>query len=162
MYLDIALYLLAAALVVIGLAGTILPALPGIPLIFAGLWLAAGTDHYHHVNAWWLSFIALLGSIGFIMDFVATALGAKRVGASKTAIWGATLGTFAGMFFGIPGLLLGPFLGALLGELLTGTSVLGSTHVGIGTWIGLLFGTLVKLVVSLVMIGLFASAWLLN
>jgi uncharacterized protein YqgC (DUF456 family) len=64
------------------------------------------------------------------------------------------------MFFGIPGLLFGPFLGALAGELASGTSVLRSAHVGIGTWLGLLFGTLVKLVLSFVMIGLFGAAML--
>lgn len=157
--MDIALYLLSAVLILIGLAGTILPALPGIPLIFAGLWLAAGVDHYHHVGAWWLSIIAVLGGIGFIVDFVATALGAKRVGASKLAIWGAAIGTLVGIFFGIPGLVLGPFIGAVAGELLSGTSVLRSTHVGIATWLGLIFGTIVKLVISLVMVGLFAFAW---
>jgi uncharacterized protein YqgC (DUF456 family) len=157
--MDIALYLLSAVLVLIGLAGTILPALPGIPVIFGGLWLAAAVDRYQHVGAWWLSIIAVLGAIGFTVDFAATALGAKRVGASSLAIWGATIGTLVGMFLGIPGLLLGPFVGAVVGELLSGTSVLRSTHVGIGTWLGLLFGTLVKLVISLVMVGLFAFAW---
>lgn len=159
--MDIALYVLSAALILIGLAGTILPALPGIPVIFGGIWLAAAVDHYQHVGGWWLSIIAVLGAIGFIVDIVATALGAKRVGASKRAIWGAAVGTVVGMFFGIPGLLLGPFIGAVGGELMSGTSVLRSAHVGIGTWIGLLFGTLVKLVVSLMMIGLFGFAWLI-
>lgn len=64
------------------------------------------------------------------------------------------------MFFGIPGILLGPFIGALVGELSSGTSVLRSAHVGIGTWIGLLLGTLVKLVISLAMVGLFGFAML--
>ena len=160
--LDIALYLFSAILVLIGLAGTIVPALPGIPLIFAGLWLAAGTDGYRHVGTWWLAMIAVLGAIGFVVDFVATAMGAKRVGASRLAIWGAMIGTVTGMFFGIPGLLLGPFVGAVIGELMTGNSVLRSTHVGVGTWLGWLLGTLVKLVISLAMIGLFGFAWLVN
>jgi uncharacterized protein YqgC (DUF456 family) len=97
-----------------------------------------------------------------IIEFIASTLGAKRVGASRLALWGASLGTLAGMFFGIPGLLLGPFIGALLGELASGTSVLRSAHVGVGTWIGLLFGTLLKLVISFVMVGLFALALLLG
>jgi uncharacterized protein YqgC (DUF456 family) len=157
--MDIALYVLSAVLVLIGLAGTTLPALPGIPVIFGGLWLAAGVDRYQHVGAWWLGIIAVLGAIGFIVDFVATALGAKRVGASKLAIWGAAIGTLIGVFFGIPGLLFGPFVGAVAGELLSGTSVLRSTHVGIATWLGLIFGTIVKLVISVAMVGLFAFAW---
>ena len=160
--LDIALYVLAALLMVVGLAGAILPALPGIPLIFGGIWLAAAVDHYRHLGLWWLLIIGALGVVGVIVDFVASTLGAKRVGASKLALWGAGLGTLAGMFFGIPGLLFGPFLGALGGELASGTSVLRSAHVGIGTWLGLLFGTLIKLVLSFVMVGLFGLAMLLG
>lgn len=160
--LDLFLYVLAAALMIGGLAGAVLPALPGVPMLFGGIWLAAAVDGYRHLGLWWLLGIGLLGAFGVTVDFVAGALGARRVGASPLAIWGATLGTFAGLFFGIPGLLLGPFAGALIGELLAGQSVLRSTHVGAGTWLGLLFGTLVKLVVSFTMLGLFALAMLLG
>ncbi|MEP6897637.1 MAG: DUF456 domain-containing protein [Rhodanobacter sp.] len=160
--MDIALYVLAALLMIGGLAGAVLPALPGIPLIFGGIWLAAVVDHYRHLGLWWLLVIGALGAIGVVVDFVASMLGAKRVGASKLALWGAAAGTVIGLFFGIPGLVFGPFLGALAGELASGNSVLRSTHVGVGTWLGLLFGTLLKLVVSLVMIGLFGLAMLLD
>lgn len=160
--LEITLYVLAALLMLVGLAGAVLPALPGIPLIFGGIWLAAAVDGYRHLGWWWLLGIALLGALGMAIDFVAGTLGAKRVGASRQALWGAVLGTFAGMFFGVPGLLLGPFVGALLGELLAGQSVLRSTHVGVGTWLGLLFGTLAKLVVSFAMLGLFALGMLIG
>ncbi len=158
--LDIALYVLAALLIVGGLAGSVLPALPGIPMLFGGIWLVAALDDYQHLGLWWLLIIGALGSVGVIVDFVASTLGAKRVGASKLALWGASLGTLGGMFLGIPGLLLGPFVGALAGELASGTSVLRSAHVGIGTWLGLLFGTLIKLVLSFVMVGLFGLAML--
>jgi uncharacterized protein YqgC (DUF456 family) len=160
--LEIALYVLAALLMLAGLAGAVLPALPGIPLLFGGIWLAAAVDGYRHLGWWWLLGIALLGALGMAIDFVAGTLGAKRVGASRQALWGAVLGTFIGMFFGVPGLLLGPFVGALLGELLSGQSVLRSTHVGVGTWLGLLFGTLAKLVVSFAMLGLFALGMLIG
>lgn len=160
--MDLALYVLAALLIVGGLAGAVLPSLPGIPMIFGGIWLVAAVDGYRHLGLWWLLIIGTLGGIGVIIDFVASTLGAKRVGASKLALWGATAGTLAGMFFGIPGLLFGPFLGALAGELASGTSVLRSAHVGLGTWLGLLFGTLVKLVLSFAMVGLFGAAMLLS
>lgn len=158
--LDIALYALAALLIVGGLAGSVLPALPGIPMVFGGIWLVAAVDDYRHLGLWWLLIIGALGVLGVIVDFVAGTLGAKRVGASPSALWGATIGTFVGMFFGIPGLLLGPFAGALLGELTSGTSVLRSAHVGAATWIGLLLGTLFKLVLSFLMVGLFGLAML--
>jgi uncharacterized protein len=159
--LDIAFYVLAALLIVGGLAGTILPALPGIPMIFGGIWLAAAVDGYRHLGVWWLVALGALAALGVIVDLVASTLGAKRVGASKLALWGAALGTLIGMFLGVPGLLLGPFVGAVAGELASGTSVLRSAHVGMATWLGLLFGTLVKLVISFMMIGLFAFAMLI-
>jgi len=160
--MDMALYLLAAALIIGGLVGSVLPALPGLPMIFGGVWLVAGVDGYRHIGLWWLLLIGSLGAAGVIIEFVASALGAKRLGASRQALWGAGLGTMAGMFFGVPGLIFGPFIGALLGELASGKSVLRSAHVGIGTWLGLLFGTLMKLVISFVMVGLFGVAWLLH
>lgn len=158
--MDIALYLLAALLILGGLAGAILPMLPGIPMLFGGIWLAAAVDNYQHLGKWWLLAIGLVGAVGVITDFVAATLGAKRVGATPRALWGAGAGTLLGMFFGIPGLIFGPFAGALLGELASGTSVLRSAHVGVATWLGLLFGTLLKLVISCVMIGLCAVALL--
>ena len=149
-------------LIVVGLAGALIPVVPGIPLIFGGIWLVAGVDGYQHLGKGWLIGIAVIGATGLGMDLLAGALGAKRVGASQQAVWGALLGTVMGLFFGLPGVLLGPFLGAVLGELSAGKSVLRSTHVGVGTWIGLIFGTLFKLVTSLTMVALLGIAWWLN
>jgi hypothetical protein len=161
-FMDIALYALAIALILGGLIGTVLPTLPGIPMIFGGIWLAAALDDYQHLGVSWLIVLGVLAAFGVAMDFIAASLGAKRVGASSMAIWGASIGTFIGMFLGIPGLILGPFVGALAGELISSKSVLRSAHVGIGTWLGLLFGTLVKLVLSVVMVALAGGVWLLN
>lgn len=160
--LDISLYALAALLMIGGLAGNILPALPGIPMIFGGIWLAAAVDGYRHLGTWWLVIIGILAGVGVLLDVVAASLGAKRVGASRRAIWGAGAGTVVGMFFGLAGLIAGPFVGALLGELASGNSVLRSAHVGLATWLGLLFGTFVKLVISFVMIGLFGFAMIVG
>jgi uncharacterized protein len=159
---DAALYVLAIALIVIGLIGTVLPNLPGIPMIFGGIWLAAAVDNYHHLSITWLIILGVVAAAGLVMDFIAASLGAKRVGASSTAVWGASIGTVVGLFFGLPGLILGPFVGALLGELLSSRSVLRSAHVGVGTWLGLLFGAFVKLVLSVVMVALAAGVWLLH
>lgn len=160
--LDIALYVLAALLMIGGIAGSILPILPGIPMVFGGIWLAAAVDQYRHLSTWWLLIIGALAVLGIAVDFIAGSVGAKRVGASSRAVWGAAIGTIVGMFFNLIGLLIGPFVGALLGELSAGNSVLRSTRVGVGTWIGLLLGTLFKLVVSFVMIGLFGLGMLLG
>ena len=107
-------------------------------------------------------YTALAACLGMILDLFAAALGAKRVRASKQAVAGALIGSIVGIFFGLAGLLLGPFFGALLGELSAGNSVLRSTHVGVATWIGLIFGTLAKLTASLTMVVLALAAWWLN
>src|SRR6202795_723330 len=146
--LNVLLYAIAIALIVVGLVGAIVPTLPGIPLIFGGIWLIAGVNRYHHLGLWWLLGIAVVGAIGLTLDLLAGALGAKRVGASKQAVLGALAGTVIGLFFGLPGLLLGPFVGAALGELAAGNSILRSTHVGMSAWFGLVFGTIIKLVSS--------------
>jgi len=155
-------YLIGAGLIVVGLAGAVVPVLPGIPLIFGGMWLIAGIDGYRHLGRWWLIGIGSLAALGVIVDLMAGALGAKRVGASPRAVTGALIGTVLGLFFGLPGLLLGPFLGAAVGELVAGKDLQRSTHVGVGATLGFLFGAIVKLVVSLTMLGLFAAAWWWN
>jgi uncharacterized protein YqgC (DUF456 family) len=160
--MTIALNIFAVGLILVGLACAVLPALPGIPVIFAGIWLLAGVDGYHHLGKGWLIGIAVVGIVGISMDLLAGVLGAKRVGASRQALWGALVGTVIGLFFGIAGLLLGPFLGAVLGELAAGNSPLRSTQVGVGTWIGLIFGTLMKLVCSVTMVALLAAGWWWN
>jgi uncharacterized protein YqgC (DUF456 family) len=156
------LSVIGAALIAAGLLGAILPVVPGIPLIFGGIWLIAGADGYRHLGMWWLIGIALVGAVGLTCDLLAGALGAKRVGASKRAIGGALAGTLIGVFFGLPGLLIGPFMGAVLGELSAGNSVQRSTQVGMGAWIGLLFGAIIKLVASVVMVALFGAGWWWN
>src|ERR1700723_3689483 len=160
--MQVLLYVIAASLIAAGVAGAVVPALPGIPLIFGGIWLFAGMDHYRHIGLWWLLSIAVVGTVGMSLDLLAGALGAKRLGASRRAVWGALLGTLIGMFFGRPGLLLGPFFGALAGELAAGNSMLRSTHVGVSAWLGLIFGTIMKLVACVTMILLFAAAWWWN
>lgn len=159
--MTIALYILAAAMIVIGLVGTVLPALPGVPLLYAGMFLAAWTGHFVHVGPLTLGLLGLLCALAIAADIVASLLGAKRVGASTWALVGAAIGTLGGFFFGLPGLILGPFAGALGGELIAGSTLKQATHVGVGTWLGMLFGTLVKVALAFAMIGIFAFALLI-
>ena len=106
-----------------------------------------------------LVLLGVLVVLALIVDFAATALGAKKVGASKKAIAGSVAGTFVGLFFGLPGLLLGPFVGAVLGELAAQRYLDQATRVGIATWVGLLLGTIAKLALSLTMLGVFAISY---
>jgi len=152
-------YVLAALMVVLGLAGVILPALPGLPLVFAGMLLAAWAGNFERIGVFTLLVLGALGTLSLLVDYVATAAGARRVGAGPLAVWGAALGTLAGLFWGIPGLLLGPFIGALLGELWHTRTLLRAAHVGMATWLGLLLGTILKLALGFAMLGLFILAW---
>ena len=157
-------YVLAALLVVVGIAGTILPALPGLPLVFAGMLLAAWAGNFQQVGVPMLVVLGLLTVFSLAVDFWATALGAKRVGASRLAIIGAMVGTFGGLFLGPLGLLMGPFAGAIGGELIHRRSLLKqdlghAARIGVGTWFGILFGSVLKLALAFTMLGLFALAW---
>jgi uncharacterized protein YqgC (DUF456 family) len=152
---------LAAILVVLGIAGTILPALPGVPLVFVGLLLAAWAEGFQKVGWFTLSLLAILTLASFAVEFLATSLGAKRVGASWQAILGAAVGTLVGLFFSLPGLVLGPFLGAVAGEYLSRRNWQQAGKVGVGTWLGLLFGTAAKLALAFTMLGIFTTAYLL-
>lgn len=154
-------YLAAAVLILVGIAGTVLPALPGVPIVFAGMWLAAWADGYTQIGGWTVALLGALAGLAVLLDFVAGMLGARHVAASGRALLGATIGTVVGLFFGLPGLLLGPFVGALVGEVSAGGTILRSTHVGIATWIGLLFGTLAKIALSFTMLGIFVAALLI-
>ncbi|RYZ71130.1 MAG: DUF456 domain-containing protein [Lysobacteraceae bacterium] len=152
-------YLLAAVLVVVGIAGVVLPALPGLPLVFAGMLLAAWAGDFQQIGWVTLVVLGLLTLLSVAVDLFATMVGAQRVGASRKALAGAVLGTVVGLFFGPLGLFAGPFVGALLGELWHGREIGKATRVGIGTWLGILLGTVLKLGVAFAMLGLFAFAW---
>src|SRR5690242_9568746 len=107
--MTVLLWVVAVLLVLAGLAGTVLPMLPGVPLVFAGLLLAAWADGFHAVGWPVLAVLAVLTLLSVIVDFAASSIGAKRAGATRAAVLGAAIGTAFGMFFGLPGLLLGPF-----------------------------------------------------
>ena len=161
MDLSFILYLLAALLVLVGIAGIALPALPGIPLVFLGLLLAAWADGFVHVGWPTLLVLALLTILSFVVDILATVVGAKRVGASRKALWGTFVGSIAGLFFMPIGLFLGPLVGALLGEYWHTRELGRSTRVGLATWLGILLGLALKLALVVAMLGLFAFAWFL-
>ena len=152
-------YALAVILVLVGIGGVILPALPGLPLVFAGMLLAAWAGDFQQIGWFPLVLLGLMTLLSVAVDFFATMMGAKRVGASRKALLGAVVGTFAGLFFGPIGLFVGPFVGALLGELWHGKELGQATKVGLGTWLGILLGTVLKLGLAFAMLGLFAFAW---
>jgi uncharacterized protein YqgC (DUF456 family) len=155
-------WILAIALIVVGVIGTFLPVLPGAALVFGGMLLGAWIDGFQRVGWVTLVILGVLTVLVFVVDFVAGVLGAKRVGASRLAIVGAAIGTVVGIFFGLVGILIGPFVGAFVGEVIARGRVEPAARVGIGTWIGLVAGALAKFALVLAMVGIFVTSYLID
>ena len=151
--------LVAILLVVIGIAGTILPMLPGVPLVYAGLLLAAWHDSFDKVSILTMVIIGSIALLAWAVDFVASLMTAKKVGASKYALWGAGIGALLGILGGIPGLIIGPAIGAIIGELITHKDVSKATTVGIAAGLGFVLALAVKIVLALTMLAVFAYAY---
>lgn len=152
------LWLAAVACIAIGIAGIVLPALPGTLLILAGIVLGAYADGFTRVGIPTLVVIGVIAVASYGVDFAAAALGAKHLGASKRAVTGAALGTLLGLFLGLPGLIVGPFLGAVAGELTTHRDWRRAGRVGVAAWVGFAVGTAVKVGLAFLMLAIFLAA----
>jgi uncharacterized protein YqgC (DUF456 family) len=151
------LWALAGVFVFSGLVGLVLPWIPGIPLIFAGLVFAAWAEGFEFVGGWTIALLAAITLLTFGVDLWATMFGAKKFGASKRAVIGALIGSVAGLLLGFPGVVFGPFIGAVAGELSARRSLEQATRAGFGATIGLLLGAAIKLALALSMIGIFVA-----
>lgn len=156
---SLALWLLGAALAIAGVIGCVAPALPGPPLLLVGLICAAWAERFEKVGWPALLVIGLLAALAIGVDLLAGLLGARHFRASKLALAGATVGGLVGMFFGLPGILLGPFLGAGAGEWLSRRDLRQAGRVGLGTTVGLVVGAAAKLALAAAMLGVFAFAY---
>jgi uncharacterized protein YqgC (DUF456 family) len=155
------LFFVAFVLVVVGLIGTLLPAIPGAPLIFLGLVVAAWAEGFRFVGAGTLTVIGLMALCAYGVDLVSGALGAKRFGASRLAVLGAAIGALVGLLFGIPGLILGPFVGGAAAELYARRDLRQAGRAGLGTWLGLVIGGATKIAISFSMLAVFLAKRLL-
>jgi uncharacterized protein YqgC (DUF456 family) len=152
------LWVLSIALILVGLAGIVLPALPGTILVLAGIVLGAWIDDFTRVGGLAVGAVAVLAVLAWLMDYVSALLGAKRAGASRQAIIGAAIGTVVGVFTGLVGVLFMPLVGAAAGEFIARRQHGQALRVGIATWLGLLAGMLAKFVLAFMMIGIFVVA----
>lgn len=157
---DVLLWTLSAALIAAGVAGTVLPALPGTALVLGGILLGAWIDDFSRVGWGSLSVIAALAVLAWVLDYVAGMLGAQRAGASRQALIGAAVGTVVGLLMGLVGVLFMPLVGAALGEYLARRDQRQALTVGVSTWIGIMVGLIAKVVLAFVMIGIFVVALL--
>ena len=160
MEVTVLIWIAAVVLVVLGVVGTVLPALPGPALILGGLVLLAWADGFVRVGGGIIAILAVLTVATYAVDFAATGFGAKRLGASRRAVAGAVVGTVVGIFFGLPGLIVGPFLGAVLGEYTVRRDFQQAGRAGLGAWIGMVVGTAAKLAFVFAMLGVFVVAYL--
>ena len=156
------MWVLAIVLVVVGLVGIVMPAVPGPILIFAGLLLAAWSDGFVRVGVPTLVLLGILTVATYVVDIVMMTLGMKRLGTTKRAMAGAAIGTLAGLFFGLPGLIIGPFAGAMLGELTANSNWRVAGRAGLAAWLGFLLGTMAKVGLAFAMVGIFLVAWFVS
>ena len=156
--MTVLLWIVSVVMVIVGLIGVVMPALPGHMLILAGLIVGAWANGFTRVGLWTLIALGIIALASYGVDFIAVALGAKRLGASPRAMTGAALGTLAGLFFGLPGVIIGPFVGAVIGELTTHRDFTKAGKAGVAAWIGFAIGTAVKVALAFLMIGIFLVA----
>jgi uncharacterized protein len=152
------LWIAASLLLIAGFAGIVLPALPGVLLVFTGLVFAAWAEGFAYVGWGTISILAALTIASYVIDALAGLLGAKRFGAGKYGLIGATIGTLVGLAFGLPGIILGPFIGAVLGELYAQKDLRSAGIAGIGVWIGIAVGTAARIAIAFIMVGVFLLA----
>ncbi len=159
--MDILLPVLALTAIILGLAGVVLPLLPGTPLLFGGLWLLAWTDGFARVSEFTIVALGILAVLAWGIDYIAATLGVQRVGASGMAVAGAAIGTVLGLAAGLVGVLIGPVLGAIAGEWLARRDGAQASRAGLAAGISFLLGTVAKICIAFAMVGIFAVAWLL-
>ena len=151
---------IVAVLMLAGLAGSVVPLIPGTPLVFVGALVFAIATDFTPVGAGRLAILAGLAVAGWALEHVAGALGARRAGGGRAAVVGALLGAVVGLAAAPLGLLLGPIAGAIAGELVTGRDPAGSVRTGIGTALGVLGGVVAHFAFALTMVALFVWwAW---
>jgi uncharacterized protein YqgC (DUF456 family) len=159
--MNVLLWTCSVVLILAGLAGTVLPALPGTALVLAGVVLTAWIDDFTRITGATVVIVTLLAVVSWVLDYVAGLLGAKRAGASKEAIVGAAVGTVVGIFMGLVGVFFMPLAGAAIGEFIALRDQQRALRVGVATWLGIMVGMIAKVAIAFVMIGVFVVALLI-
>ena len=153
--MEIIIIIAGLLLMVLGLAGSFLPVLPGPLTSWAGLFVlsyASGID----ISTTFLIITFIVALIIFILDYIIPAVGTKRFGGSKSGMIGTTLGLIIGLLSPIPfGVIIGPFVGALIGELMHKNDVNRATKAAFGSFLGFITSTFLKFIVAVVYLGLF-------
>ncbi|MBQ9426373.1 MAG: DUF456 domain-containing protein [Paludibacteraceae bacterium] len=143
--MDIFLLIIAFLFMLIGIIGCIVPGLPGTPIAYVGMWIAQATER---VDFTWQTLLiwGIVTIVVSVLDYVIPAWGTKRYGGTRWGVWGSTIGVFVGLFFGAAGVILGPLVGAIIGELMSGQEFSKALKAGWGSFVGIFFGTIIKLI----------------
>lgn len=158
--ITVLLAVLCSVLIIIGLVGIFLPILPGIPLAWLGLFIYAIGTRFERISVLTVIVFLVLMILVMVIDFLAPMLGAKKYEASKYGIVGAFLGSIVGIIvFGFWGIIIGPFVGAFCLELLAKRQLRGALKSAVGTFVGFIASTLMKVIFILIMSGFFIASW---
>ena len=152
---------MCVALIVLGLAGTVLPLLPGTVLVWGGILVGAWIDDFTRVGTTTVVVVSVLAVLAWALDYVAGLMGAQKVGASKQALLGAAVGTVVGLFMGLVGVLFMPLVGAAIGEYMARKDQTRAVKIGVATWLGIMVGLIAKVVLAFIMVGIFVAALLI-
>jgi len=155
------LWVLCVALIALGLAGTVLPVLPGTVLVWGGIALGAWIDDFTRVGTTTVVVVSILAVLAWGLEYVAGLMGAQKAGASKQALLGAAVGTVVGLFMGLVGVLFMPLVGAAVGEYIARKDQTRAVKVGVATWVGIMVGLIAKVVLAFIMVGIFVAALLI-
>lgn len=146
-------------LILVGLFGTVLPAVPGVPLVFAGILMAAWVDGFTRISPLTVVVLGVLTLLSLVLEYLMCYWGAKKAHASSEALWGGAIGALVGLFGGIVGVVMGPLIGAMIGEWIARRDLVRAGHVGFASWVGMLLGSAAKLAISFILIGVFLVSY---
>lgn len=152
-------WIVAGLLIVIGFAGLVLPILPGIVFIFGGLLLAAWIDSFELVSTTTMMIIGVISLFAAGVDFIASYFTVKQAKASRLALVGTVIGALLGILGGVVGLIIGPIIGAATGEYIARRNSGDATRVGIAAGLGFVLAVVVKMVLAITVIAIFAYAY---
>jgi len=149
------LFIICLLTMLVGVLGNMIPGIPGTPLILAAAIVFRLLGGEGSVDNWVLIALVFLTLFALLLDYVAGMVGAKKLGATWKGVLGAVIGGIVGLFFNLPGIILGPIVGAVAFELLGGRKFNEAGRAGVGAFIGIIAGAFGKVICSLVMVGLF-------
>ncbi|MFW5431919.1 MAG: DUF456 domain-containing protein [Methylophilaceae bacterium] len=152
-------WLIAGLLVIVGFVGLLLPILPGIVFIFAGLLLAAWVDHFELVSKSTMVIIGVISLLAWAVDFFASYFTVKQAKASRLALIGTIIGALLGILGGVVGLIIGPIIGAAVGEFISRRNSGDAARVGIAAGLGFVLALVAKLVLAIIVLSIFAYAY---